>query len=301
MDNHHNFTSGSAINSNISALAGHFEQTIADVVASVAAASSQLRSTAGEMSLLAEQSTEQAEEVARSMNQATAGATAAAAASDEFAMSIIEISKQAATSAEKARLAAQIAADADETISALDSAVEEIGQIVSLIANIADRTNLLALNASIEAARSGEHGRGFAVVASEVKDLARQTSAATDEISGKIGNLQSITQNGTGALRQMTSEVREIEASSTIIAAAVDQQSMAGNDLARSIDLAARNTESVRSHVMSFRDNSLTAGSAATQVLSSAEELEAQSGVLREQVIAFLDSVRHTPANFEAD
>ena len=171
----------------LSRIAVQFESNIGDVVSGVAAASSELQSTASAMASAAEQSASQTRLVSNSMDQASMGMTAAAAASDEFAMSIGEISRQATNSAELARKATDAAAEADSTISALSISAEQVGQIVELIQSIAQRTNLLALNASIEAARGGEAGRGFAVVASEVKELAAQTSKATEEVAQQIG------------------------------------------------------------------------------------------------------------------
>ncbi|RYD48103.1 MAG: methyl-accepting chemotaxis protein, partial [Sphingomonadales bacterium] len=140
-------------------LAEHFERTVGDVVGGVAAASSQLQSTASAMAAAAEQASAQSGMVSQSMDRASSGVTAAAAASDEFAMSIGEISRQATSSAELARRATDAATHADETISALAASADQVGQIVELISSIAQRTNLLALNASIEAARGGEAGR----------------------------------------------------------------------------------------------------------------------------------------------
>lgn len=273
-------------------LAQKFELTVGEVVNGVAAASTQLQLTATSMAAAAEQSAVQTGEVSSAMNEASDGVTAAAAASDEFAMSINEISRQAATSAELARTASSTAANADATVSALAESAEQVGQIVKLISTIAQRTNLLALNASIEAARGGEAGRGFAVVASEVKELAAQTSKATEEVAQQIREIQDATEASVVALRTIGKHVEKLEATSVSIAAAVDQQSVAGQDLARSIDLAARSADEVTSNIVHVRETSLATGAAASQVLTSSNELEQQAVTLKTQVEGFLQHVR---------
>lgn len=273
-------------------LADRFEKTVGDVVGGVAAASSQLQVTATSMASAAEQSAHQTGEVSSALSEASSGVTAAAAASDEFAMSIGEISRQAATSAELARAASEAAGSADATISALTDSAQQVGQIVELISSIAQRTNLLALNASIEAARGGEAGRGFAVVASEVKELAAQTSKATEAVARQIRAIQDSTGASVSALRSIGQQIEQLEATSVSIAAAVDQQSIAGQDLARSIDLAARSTDEVSSNIVHVRETTLATGAAASQVLTSSTELEQQAATLKAQMEEFLGAVR---------
>lgn len=248
--------------------------------------------TAKSMASSADQSAMQTGEVSSALIEASAGVTAAAAASDEFAMSISEISQQAATSAELARAAASSASDADATISALSVAAEHVGLIVGLISTVAQRTNLLALNASIEAARGGEAGRGFAVVAAEVKDLAAQTAKATEDVALQIRAIQESTGASVSVLRSIGNQIEQLEQTSISIATAVDQQSISGQELARSIDLAARSTDEVSANITHVRETALSTGAAAAQVLTSSNELEQQASTLKSQVEDFLSHVR---------
>jgi methyl-accepting chemotaxis protein len=276
----------------VSKMANKFELTIGDIVSSVAAASTQLKTTSGAMEKTAETASDQASRAAYAMQEATSGVTAAAAASDEFAMSIGEISRQAASSADLARKASESAEVADGKMATLANSASQVGQIVELIQSIARRTNLLALNASIEAARGGEAGRGFAVVASEVKELAAQTSRATEEVAQQIREMQDSTSDSALALRSIGNQVQQLETTAISIASAVDQQSVAGQDLARSIDLAARGSGEVSASIGNVRESSLATGAAASQVLNSATDLEDQAATLRTQVDMFLQRIR---------
>ena len=273
-------------------IASNFEASIGDIVGGVAAASSQLQSTASAMAAAAEQASAQSGMVASSMDRASSGVTAAAAASDEFAMSIGEISRQATSSAELARRATDAATHADATISALAASADQVGQIVELISSIAQRTNLLALNASIEAARGGEAGRGFAVVASEVKALAAQTAKATDEITAQISDMQIATGDSVVTIKEISATINLMSEISSTIAAAVEEQGAATQEIARNVQQAAELSMRVATNITDVDRSNGETGAASAQVLSAAQSLSKESNHLQMEVRNFLTTIR---------
>ncbi|WP_374382450.1 methyl-accepting chemotaxis protein [Dongia sp.] len=273
-------------------LADGFEASVKGIVQTVSSAATQLESNAQSMSAVAEESSRQASAVANAATEASQNVTTVAAASEELSSSINEISRQVAESSNITRVAVDEVAKTGQTVESLAVAAEKIGGIVQLINDIASQTNLLALNATIEAARAGDAGKGFAVVASEVKNLATQTSKATEEISGQIGSMQDVTRAAASAMAQIRETISRINEISSGIAAAVEEQSAATQEISNNAQQAAKGTDEVNRNISGVSRASDDAGSASSQVLSAAGDLSRQSQALAGEVDRFISQVR---------
>jgi methyl-accepting chemotaxis protein len=197
-----------------------------------------------------------------------------------------------AQSTEIASRAVDNARRTGDTARSLAEGAQKIGDVVTLIQSIAEQTNLLALNATIEAARAGEAGRGFAVVASEVKSLAGQTAKATTEISDQIAAIQATSDETVAAIRGVVDVITEIDQIGTAIAAAIEEQGSATKEISRSIQEAARGTQEVNSNISGVQRAADDTGAASSRVLGAAEQLSTQSRDLADQVNRFLSEVR---------
>jgi len=284
----------------LSELAQGFRVSVGEVIALVQTSAKGLRTTSRDMAALAHNSVEQSGEAASAMETASRNVTAAAAATDEFALSITEISRQATASATLAREANDLVGSANTKMSDLNAAAEEIGEIAGLIQTIAQRTNLLALNASIEAARGGEAGRGFAVVASEVKDLANQTSQATSSVSEKIAAMQSSTQASAGDLSLIVEQIAKLEEAAIVIASAVDQQSLSGEELSRNIDTVAEGAQEVSNRLSTLSKASQETGRAAGDVQDGAENLGHHAEALQQKAERFISDIQRASLELAA-
>jgi len=178
--------------------------------------------------------------VAAAAQQASTGVQSIASGAEELSASAAEISQQMSRASQVSREAVEQADKTDATVRTLSDAAQRIGEIVSLITAIAEQTNLLALNATIEAARAGEAGKGFAVVASEVKGLANQASAATGEISAQVSEVQGATQRAADAISSIRNTISEVESMSTAVAAAVEEQTSVTSDMSRNMQDVAQ-------------------------------------------------------------
>jgi methyl-accepting chemotaxis protein len=203
-----------------------------------------------------------------------------------------EIARQVQESSSIAREAVVQAERTDGRITALSQAAGRIGDVVKLITAIAEQTNLLALNATIEAARAGEAGRGFAVVASEVKALAAQTAKATDEIGTQIAGMQTATQDSVAAIKEIGTTIGRIAQIASTIAGTVEEQGATTQEIARSVHLAAQGTSRVAANIGDVTKGAGETGSASSQVLSSAQALSSEGSKLKVEVARFLTTVR---------
>ena len=277
---------------NVDKLTKDFDIKVQGVVQTVASQAGQMQASAQSMSTTAEETTKQAGAVAAASEESSANVQTVASAAEELSTSIAEISRQVAHSSQIAATAVREAGRANEMVQGLLGASQKIGEIVALINQIADQTNLLALNATIEAARAGEAGKGFAVVAAEVKNLATQTSRATEEIGGQISGVQSATQNAAEAIASIGKTISEIDHIAATIAAAVEEQGAATKEIARNVEEAARGTQEVSSNIGGVTEAANNTGSAAAQVLAAAQSLTGQSQELRSLVQTFLTGVK---------
>ena len=230
--------------------------------------------------------------VASASEEASSNVQTVSSSTDELTASVSEIGRQVHESSRIAGEAVRKAQATDARITELSSAAQRIGDVVKLITAIAEQTNLLALNATIEAARAGEAGRGFAVVASEVKALAAQTGKATDEISAQIGSMQTATQDSVAAIKEIGGTITRISEIAATIAAAVEEQGAATQEIARNVQQAAQGTAQVAANISDVSKGAGETGSASSQVLSSARELSGQGNKLKFEVDKFLTTVR---------
>ena len=216
-----------------------FRESAAAVLATVNESTAALKSIALALTKSSSETSERAVGAVRTSNEAATNMTAAAGAAEELIASIAEISRQISQAADLVTHSVEEAQATNDQIASLNATVQEIGDVVSLIRNIAGQTNLLALNATIEAARAGEAGRGFAVVAQEVKSLAVQTAAATERIASQIEAVQNSTRFAVEAIRRNTDHMLEIDGYTSSVARSLEQQNGATGEISQNVSSAA--------------------------------------------------------------
>ena len=278
---------------NMLAVAKAFEDRVGKVVEAVAKAASDLKDSATSMTSAADQAGSQSASVASAADQAAANVETVASAAEELSSSIEEIRRQVSSSSQIASEAAGEVEQTVEMVNGLTEAAERIGTVVTLIQDIAEQTNLLALNATIEAARAGEAGKGFAVVASEVKALAGQTAKATEEISQQIANIQSGTGEAAAAISHISKTIARMNEIAAAVAAAVEQQGAATGEIARNVEEASAGTRDVSSNIAGVNQAVGQTADGARSIETAAGDLAGQSNLLNREVDTFLAEVRN--------
>jgi methyl-accepting chemotaxis protein len=276
----------------IEKLTNEFDHDVSDVLRTVTSATTEMQATASSMTSTAEETSRQSTVVASASEEASMNVQTVATATEELSASVAEISRQVTQSANIAGRAVEDANRTNAQVRSLAEAAQKIGEVVSLINDIASQTNLLALNATIEAARAGEMGKGFAVVASEVKNLANQTAKATEEIAAQIGGIQQATGEAVKAIQSIGQTIGEINDIATTIASAVEEQGAATQEIARNVQQAAAGTQEVSTNIAGVSQAATVTGEAADQVLEAASELSKQSDTLRRKVETFLSAIK---------
>ena len=269
-----------------------FDTVMQSLLAKIKDAATNLHSSADTLSVSAEETQRQSATVAAASTQASSNVETVATAGTELTASIDEIARQVIRSTETAR-AAQVEAEAAKgKIAGLAASASKIGEVVSLITDIASQTNLLALNATIEAARAGEAGKGFAVVANEVKSLANQTGRATDEIGTQISTVQDETNSAVSAVESITHIIAQINDLSTMIATAVEEQGAATAEIARNVEQATMGTREVSENIAGVAVAAEQTGEMAIVVFKASNTLIQESQILEKAVQDFLSEVR---------
>ncbi|MBO4225137.1 methyl-accepting chemotaxis protein [Bradyrhizobium neotropicale] len=274
------------------ALADRFDASVGQLVGLMASGSSELEATAKSMSATAEGTNHRASVVGSAATEASSRVQTVASAAEELSSSISEISRQVAQSANVTGRAVASARRTDTIVRALADGAQQIEHVAELISSIAEQTNLLALNATIEAARAGEAGRGFAVVASEVKSLASQTAEATKEIGTRIAQIQGATKEAVEAIDGITATIEEVSTIATSIGSAIEQQGAATAEIARSVSQTAEATKEVTTNIGGVSAAANETGNAAGLVLTAASNLSKQAEQLSGEVSTFLAGVR---------
>ena len=253
----------------------------------LATASEQLSTTSLQITANSKETSAQANLVSQAAQQVTQNLQTVATGAEEMGSSIEDIAKNATEAARIATSAVKVAESTNVTVAKLGDSSAEIGQVIKVITSIAQQTNLLALNATIEAARAGDAGKGFAVVANEVKELAKETAKATEDISRKIEAIQTDTKAAVDAIGSISAVINQINDISSTIATAVEEQNATTNEMSRNIGEAARGSGEITKNIGGVAEASQSTAHGATDTQKAVQQLVEMSAQLRRLVEQF--------------
>jgi methyl-accepting chemotaxis protein len=269
---------------------GSLKEIILSIVANaqqVSKASDQFSAASQQISSNSEETTAQANVVSNATEHVTQNLQTVATGAEEMSATIKDIAKNAGEAARVSSEAVKAAQLTNVSISKLGESSAQIGQVMKVITSIAQQTNLLALNATIEAARAGEAGKGFAVVANEVKELAKQTARATEDIGHKIAAIQEDTSSAVAAIGTISTVINQINDISNTIASAVEEQSATTNEMSRNVSEAAKGSGEISENVHGMAAAAQSTSSSAHETQKAAKELSQMSSELRGLVKRF--------------
>ncbi|MET7426767.1 methyl-accepting chemotaxis protein [Dactylosporangium sp. NPDC005555] len=274
----------------LDAATARLRQTVSTIDGSagrLATASDRMAGVATRIASSAEETSTQAQTVAAAAEEVSRSVDTVSAGSEEMGASIREIAQNASEAARVANEAVHITAQTSATMSRLGDSSAEIGNVIKVITSIAEQTNLLALNATIEAARAGEAGKGFAVVASEVKDLAQETARATEDISRRVQAIQADTTGAVTAIEQVSAVIARISDFQTTIASAVEEQTATTSEMSRSVTEAATGTGEIAQNITGVAEAARLTSAGVTESEQATAELARMSGELTDLVGTF--------------
>ena len=240
-----------------------------------------------QLSSNAEETSTQGAVVSAAAEQVSKSVKMVAVATQEMDSSIREVAKQASTAAKVATNGVKVATDTNQTVVKLTHSSQEIGKVVKVITSIAEQTNLLALNATIEAARLGDAGKGFAVVATEVKELARETAKATEEISVQIDAIQTDSKNAVEAINEISVIINRINDIQSAIASGVEEQTVTTREIGRSVQEAASGTSEIARNIVEVAAAAKNTSQGILTIKEAAAQLSRMSGYLKDLVSRF--------------
>jgi len=247
--------------------------SIQETASALSSASTELTATASEMSSTADKTSKESKVASGAAEEVSIGVQTVATNIEEMVASIKEIGRSTNESSQMAKMTLLKAQESNMTVTKLGLSSQEVGDVIKVISSIAQQTNLLALNATIEAARAGEAGKGFAVVANEVKELAKQTAKATDDITNKIGAIQSDTKSAIEAIGGISQAVEKLNGISGVIAAAVEEQTATTNEISRVVVQSKRGVESITENIKLVSLAASESHTSSTQTLVASREL----------------------------
>lgn len=259
-------------------------EAVNDNAESLSVSSEELSIVAQQMSSNSEETSAQANVVASASEEVSSNVSTVATSAEEMSATVKEIAKNANEAAEVATSAVKVAEETNQTVEKLGESSVEIGNVIKVITSIAQQTNLLALNATIEAARAGEAGKGFAVVANEVKELAKQTATATEDIGQKIAAIQTDTKSAVSAIGEIAGVIGQINDISSSIASAVEEQAVTTNEIARNAGEAAKGSGEISQNIVNVSEAAQSTSEGANNTLASAKKLSELAATLKSVV-----------------